>query len=520
MATPSTLSYGTVTGQFLVSASDSADADTLPDAVPASGTVTFTPSAGVVLDYGTTPNPTAILRKPIVSTLDAQGYITGPDGTRGIKLIATDNPNVKPVGWTWVATYSLEDAEGNALRTLTTQPFFVPSNETTDLVIAMPIEESKGVFLSKGDKGDFATISVGSVSVGTPSVSINQVDGDAEVSFVLPVNNLEIGTVLTGDPVDIPTGAMVYRGLYGGDMAYQNFESGTIPFPYTSSHTPSVVANTNVTFGTSKALTFFDIGASTTSTIDFDVNTSGTIAIRYDMQTEANYDLFKVFVDGVEKLSDSGTKSSQEFVYVGTPGTHTVRLQFSKDGSQDGGYDNIRIMGIGTSAATAPYTKGSVVVYGGTYYVATKDYPDGAPSDPASGWDDINLYVPPAPTAITGAGYTSVTTNIVNAGSAFKNLNNISTITGTVTNNTGADVTGPILLTGLQPAYQPNGVVVFECAYNTQGVGTLDTVRLVAYPPTGSYGTNFNGKIALAPGQVFKAGAVINLNAQWRSYYA
>ena len=216
MATPSTLSYGIVVGQFLVSASDSADADALPDAVPASGTVTFTPSAGVVLDYGTNPNPSAILRKPIVASLDPQGYLIGADGLRGVRLIATDNPTVKPVGWTWVATYALKDPEGNDLRSLTTQPFLVPSGTTTDLIVAMPIEESKGVFLSKGDKGDKGdpnTLSIASVLTSGPGqpaeVSISGVSPNQALSFTLPRG--DVGPV---GPVG-PQGIQGFKGDKG-----------------------------------------------------------------------------------------------------------------------------------------------------------------------------------------------------------------------------------------------------------------------------------------------------------------
>jgi len=41
---PSNLSYGTVTGRFLLAYADSNDVGSNPDAVPAQGTVYFTPS--------------------------------------------------------------------------------------------------------------------------------------------------------------------------------------------------------------------------------------------------------------------------------------------------------------------------------------------------------------------------------------------------------------------------------------------------------------------------------------------
>ncbi len=192
MATPSTLSFGTAIGQFLVSASDGVDIDALPDAVPASGTVTFTPSAGVVLDYSTTPNPSAILKDKITCTLDAEGYLVGPNGVRGVKLIATDNPVLQPAGWTWNITYDLKTAEGTRLRTLTSQSILVPAGTTVDLITAMPIAESKGVFITKGEKGVTNIITMGTVTEG-PSSAVTLVgeSPNQTLNIVLPVMSPE-----------------------------------------------------------------------------------------------------------------------------------------------------------------------------------------------------------------------------------------------------------------------------------------------------------------------------------------
>src|SRR5690242_1167884 len=99
MALPSNVNYGLVTGCYILAIGDASDPDNLPDAVPATGTVTFTPSARLLLDPSATP-PTTIAPQPIVCTLE-DGILTDPDGNEGVYLIATDDTDLQPSGWTW-----------------------------------------------------------------------------------------------------------------------------------------------------------------------------------------------------------------------------------------------------------------------------------------------------------------------------------------------------------------------------------------------------------------------------------
>lgn len=191
MAT-SNLSYGIVIGQFVTAVTDGPDADTLPENVPATGTVSFAPSAGVILDYSVTPNPSAIIKTNIVCTLDNEGYLVGTDGTRGVSLIATDNPTLQPVGWVWNVTYDLRSADGKPLRTLSQQSVAVPAGANVDLVTAMPISESNGVFITKGDKGESNILTIGTVTEGpTASVTLVGASPNQTLNIVLPVMSPE-----------------------------------------------------------------------------------------------------------------------------------------------------------------------------------------------------------------------------------------------------------------------------------------------------------------------------------------
>lgn len=79
------LTYGFAAGRFVLGGGDTtADADNLPDAVPATGTITFT-SAG---DGKVAVSPTTlVIQKPVVCTLDPQGWLLDPAGRRGVWLM-------------------------------------------------------------------------------------------------------------------------------------------------------------------------------------------------------------------------------------------------------------------------------------------------------------------------------------------------------------------------------------------------------------------------------------------------
>jgi hypothetical protein len=191
MALPTNLKFGTVTGQFLITASDGADVDTLPDAVPASGTITFTPSAGVIYSYGS--NPVALAKDSIVCPLDSQGFLCSP-GTvsRGVKLLATDDETLQPVGWQWIVTYQLRDQNDRPIPDFQRMPLEVPSDGSVDLVTAAPLTQSNGVYITKGDKGATNVITVGTVTEGlTASATLTGESPNQTLNIVLPVMSPE-----------------------------------------------------------------------------------------------------------------------------------------------------------------------------------------------------------------------------------------------------------------------------------------------------------------------------------------
>lgn len=154
---PSNVSYGTVVGRFLLAYADGVDSDLYPDGVPAKGTILFTPAPANIKDVsalvGTTVTPVTFMPATIQCSLDSQGYLLGSDGERGVRLVATDDPDLNPTDWTWQVDYRLTDQDDVAVRGIPTHDIEVPGGEVTDLTLVAPVAGSDGIWYIRGAQG-------------------------------------------------------------------------------------------------------------------------------------------------------------------------------------------------------------------------------------------------------------------------------------------------------------------------------------------------------------------------------
>jgi hypothetical protein len=66
---------------------------------------------------------------------------------------------------------------------------------------------------------------------------------------------------------------------------------------------------------------------------------AGNISFWRKVSSEATYDLFKFFIDDIEKGSWSGNLGWEQFTYPVTAGAHTLKWQYSKDVNTSSGSD-------------------------------------------------------------------------------------------------------------------------------------------------------------------------------------
>lgn len=132
---PADFSYGTVTGRFITAEQlDTAE----PDGVPITGNVIFTPSPAFLKDAA---GAVTVLPKQIVVPLDATGSFT-------TQLIATDDPDVNPVDWTYTVTFAFDG--GLKLNGFSIS---VPGGLTSDLTTLAPVPDASGTFYLQGPPG-------------------------------------------------------------------------------------------------------------------------------------------------------------------------------------------------------------------------------------------------------------------------------------------------------------------------------------------------------------------------------
>lgn len=159
-ALPTNVKYGTIIGQFVASIGDtSADEDIFPESVPMGGTVTFTPSIPYVKNVNNEINPITIVKTAVIAVLDDEGYLctnTVDPLTnkliRGVSLVATDDPSLNPVGWTWNVDYKLT-YNGKLVSGPNRHPIAVPMDSVTDLTVASPVAASTGDAIVRGPSG-------------------------------------------------------------------------------------------------------------------------------------------------------------------------------------------------------------------------------------------------------------------------------------------------------------------------------------------------------------------------------
>lgn len=225
---PTNVSYGTVTGRFLLAYADGSDLDPNPDGVAAKGTILFTPSPNYVKNTSASPAPVTILPATIECNLDSDGYLLGSDGTRGVRLVATDDADNNPVNWTWRATFRLTDQSDTPTRGIPDFSFELPGSTTVDLTTAMPVPDANGTYYLVGPAGPANSLSVGTVTTGaagsSAAVVITGTAPSQTISFTIPKGDKgDKGDTGNTGPIG-PTGAtgINWQGAWSALTDYVN----------------------------------------------------------------------------------------------------------------------------------------------------------------------------------------------------------------------------------------------------------------------------------------------------------
>lgn len=250
------------------------------------------------------------------------------------------------------------------------------SNKTINLSLLAPnlIFESVAIGEQVGDNDGI--IDAGETVILTVS---NKNDGQGSLynltsklnSFysgaVITDNDTIVSSITSGETVtttffvtlgaSIAEGTIIplYHTFYKGDFvvnqtiylvvgrAMEDFETGNFTaYPWVNSSNAWTVVNSNVYAGTYSAKSKTGLANSQTSSLQITLNalSAGNITFQRRVSSEAGYDYFRFYIDGVKKEEISGTSAQWEAAsFPVTAGSHIYKFEYSKDNSQVAGSD-------------------------------------------------------------------------------------------------------------------------------------------------------------------------------------
>lgn len=217
-----------VEGRFLFVSQDKADADTNPDYTVITGTVKFTAS---VKKLGVVSQNLVIVPIGFEATFDSEGYLV-PVGdtslTRGIELPVTNSTVYDTQGFTWKVDFNLRDAlTGNAIK-LDSFSMAVPTATTAlKLAEAMPVAESKGVIITRGEQGNGILTVTKGVASGTLLFTM-----DDFTTNTVDINDAVMGAFVAADKpsgIGIDTDGVPYISPLMND-AYIMYDTDGTPY--------------------------------------------------------------------------------------------------------------------------------------------------------------------------------------------------------------------------------------------------------------------------------------------------
>lgn len=106
MTLPANVGYCQVSGRFIQAILDGTDLDRDPDGIAIPGlSIVLTASVARVKNVTASP-PVTIQLAPITLSTDDTGTVVDKDGVADVFIVASNDPDLDPTGWTYLATIS------------------------------------------------------------------------------------------------------------------------------------------------------------------------------------------------------------------------------------------------------------------------------------------------------------------------------------------------------------------------------------------------------------------------------
>lgn len=249
------------------------------------------------------------------------------------------------------------------------------SNKTINLNLQAPsltfesvqIVEATGNNNGFVDAGEIATITILNKNVGQGSLygltsTLNSFySGVVVTNSIVNVPSIGSGETVTSTYTvtlsnSLPEGTLIplYHSFFKGDFVVhqtiyiavgrvmEDFETGDFTaYPWVNASNPWEVVSSNVFAGTYSAKSKTSLGNSQTSAFQISLNalSDGNITYQRRVSSEANYDRFRFYIDGVEKENLSGTVPWGSASFPVEAGLHVYKFEYKKDYSSSSGSD-------------------------------------------------------------------------------------------------------------------------------------------------------------------------------------
>lgn len=210
----------------------------------------------------------------------------------------------------------------------------------------------------------FTIVSEGSLPLAQGSVSV--ISRSSNLTFAEPAT-ATVPSLEAGQTMDFSFPAIVGEGeqvafdirYAAGDYGFINsyvinvangvvdFEDGVVPSLWVNDDANPWTIDSSQAHGGAYSLRSGAIGDNQTTVLEFSVDAAmqDSVSFYVLVSTENNYDFFKFYLDGSEKVSLSGTGNTswRKFSYPVSAGEHSVKFEYSKDYSSSSGSDAVWI---------------------------------------------------------------------------------------------------------------------------------------------------------------------------------
>jgi hypothetical protein len=295
--------------------------------------------------------------------------------------------------------------------------------------------------------GSFNLAAGGSISRQvTLSASSSMAEGST-IPVYLTVN----GPVVKRDTLEIYIGEILTETFEGG-FTISGWEQGTYPWQ---------IVTGSAARGNSCARSYSSLSHNQTSEMTLPINaaTADSVSFWYKVSSESNYDKIHFYIDGVEKLVNSGVVDWTRVAYPVSAGNHVLKFTYSKDGSVSSNSDCAWVDEI-----TLPHPVPSYVVS----VIAQHGTPTGAGTYQQGETATVGVY--------PNAGYAFVRWNDGNTLNPRQLVVNSSVnLTATLTQGGGTIVHDTTYITQYDTTYVPVHDTSYVSVHDTSYIPVHDT---------------------------------------------